>query len=182
MQDFEFKRCARRCASTDREICAGESYFSALIESTDGIQRLDISEKEWSGPPEGCIGWWKSRIPVLEKGKIYWAPNRVLLAFFESIVTRTDQSETAYVMALLLVRKRLLQWKDNINRNDVESMHLRHAGTKKEFEVQTFTLTPAQIQAIQKELAEQLFTDQAGETHDDLEEPSQDTSAQGEPS
>lgn len=182
MQDFEFKRCARRCASTDREICAGESYFSALIESTDGIQRTDFGESEWTGPPEGCIGWWKSRIPVLEKGKIYWAPNRVLLAFFESLNARNDQVETAYVMALLLVRKRILQWKDNINRNDVEFMQLRHAGTKKKFEVKTFDLEPAQIQAIQKELAEQLFTDQAEETRNDSEEPPQDTSTQGEPS
>ena len=182
MQEFEFKRCAKRCASTDREICAGEKYYSALIEDSEGIQRLDFAEAEWDAPPDGCIGWWKSRIPVLEKGKIYWAPNRVLIAFFETIAARTDQIETTYVMALLLVRKRLLQWKDNVTRDGVEFMKLRQASTKKKFEIKTASLTPEQIKATQNELAEQLFTDQAEETDDTSDEASSDTSAQGEPS
>ena len=121
-------------------------------------------------------------VPVLEKGKIYWAPNRVLIAFFETIVARNDQIETAYVMALLLVRKRLLQWKDNVTRNGVEFMQLRQAATKKDFEIKTASLTPEQIKATQNELAEQLFTDQAEETDDTSSEASSDTSAQGEPS
>ena len=143
---------------------------------------MDFAETEWDAPPEGCIGWWKSRIPVLEKGKIYWAPNRVLIAFFETIAARTDQIETTYVMALLLVRKRLLQWKDNVTRDGVEFMKLRQASTKKKFEIKPASLTPEQIKATQNELAEQLFTDQAEETDDTSDEASSDTSAQGEPS
>lgn len=167
MHDFEFKRCTRRCSQTDREIGPGENYISALIESTDGIQRLDFAQEQWTGPPEGCIGWWKSRIPVLEKGKIYWAPNRVLLAFFESLVSGNQQNDTAYVMALLLVRKRVLQWKDTVSRDGVEFLQLRHGGEKKNFEVKTSPLSPEQIQSIQNELAEQLFTDQVEETSDE---------------
>ena len=161
MPDFDFKRCTRKCASSDREIAAGESYYSALIEGNDGIERKDYCEEQWPGPPEGCVGWWQSRIPVLEKGKIYWAPSRVLLAYFESVSERPELKQTAYVMALLLVRKRILQWKDTIQRGEIEFMALRHAGEKKSFEIETVKLSPEQISTIQNELAEQLFSDQA---------------------
>jgi len=86
-------------------------------------------------------------------------------------------------MALLLVRKRVLQWKDTISRDGIEFLQLRHGGEKKNFEVKTASLTPEQIQAIQNELAEQLFTDQVEETGDaSLDGAPKDTSTQEETS
>ncbi len=153
----------------------GERYFSALIESTEEIAREDFCESEWNGPPEGCIGWWQSRIPVLEKGKIYWAPTRVLVAYFESLLNLPNNEASAYVMALLLMRKRIVQWKDTVERNNSEWMQLRLASEKKTFEVKVLELQPDEIQAIQNELAEQLFTDHQEE---DLPSDSAQTNAE----
>lgn len=159
MQDFDFKRCTRICHSSEREIGAGEKYVSAIIEQGDEFVRQDFADDQWSDPPEGCIGWWRSQVPVLEKGKIYWAPNRVLLAYFESVTAKPDQKNLTYVMGLLLVRKRILQWKDTIEQENREVMVLRHTSSKASFEVDVMDIPPDQIQAIQNELAEQLFTD-----------------------
>lgn len=159
MQDFDFKRCTRICHATEREIGAGEKYVSAIVEEGDEIVRRDYADDQWAEPPEGCIGWWRSQVPILEKGKIYWAPNRVLLAYFESVVAKPEQKNLSYVMGLLLVRKRILQWKDTIAREDIEFMILRHSGSKASFEVEVIDIPPEQVQAIQNELAEQLFTD-----------------------
>ncbi len=159
MQEFDFKRCTRKCDSSGRDIEAGERYVSAIIDDGDEILRRDYSEGEWENPPEGCLGWWRSQVPILEKGKIYWAPNWVLMAYFESVVTKPEQKNTAYVMALLLVRKRILQWKDTISQDEIESMILRHSGSKSTFEVEVLKVSPDQILSIQNELAEQLFTD-----------------------
>ena len=167
MQDFDFKRCTRKCDTTDREIEPGERYFSAIIDDGEEVIRKDFAEDQWSTPPEGCIGWWQSRVPVLEKGKIYWAPNPVLLAYFDALMSKPDQSNYAYVMALLLIRKRILQWKDSMVRAEVEFMLVRNPKTKETLEVQVTNISPAQIQAIQDELAEQLFTDV-------IEEPDQE--------
>lgn len=174
MQDFEFKRCTRRCSGTEKEIPPGETYYSVIIESDEGIERKDFAEDQWNGPPEGAIGWWQSRIPVLEKGKIYWAPNRVLMAYFESVSANAKQKETTYVMALLLVRKRVLQWKDSVTHGETEVMQLRHVGEKKVFEIEVVDLSNSQIQQIQNELAEQLFTDVIEE--DDIpDDPAQES-------
>lgn len=159
MQDFDFKRCTRICHATEKEIGAGEKYVSAIVEEGDEIVRRDFAEDQWSDPPEGCIGWWRSQVPVLEKGKIYWAPNRVLMAYFESVATKPEQENVTYVMGLLLVRKRILQWKDTIEKEEKEFMILRHTSSKSNFEVEVMDIPSEQIQSIQNELAEQLFTD-----------------------
>lgn len=175
MPDFDFKRCARKCDASEREIAPGERYFSALIDVEEEIVRKDFSEAHWTEPPENCIGWWQSQVPVLEKGKIYWAPNRVLIAYFDSLTEKPDQKSSAYVMALLLVRKRLLQWKDSITRDEVEWMQLRSSGTKQNYEIEVLDLAPAQIQSIQDELGEQLFTDvvqDEGDPQDEMDEAS----------
>jgi hypothetical protein len=159
MQDFDFKKCTRVCHATEREIGPGESYFSALIELADEVVRQDFSKDNWQAPPEGCIGWWQSRVPVLEKGKIYWAPNSVLLAYFQALVSKPSEKSTAYVMGLLLIQKRILQWKDTVQQEEVEFMVLRNSGTKEILEVEVVDVGIEQTQAIQNELAEQLFTD-----------------------
>lgn len=159
MQDFDFKRCTQKCESTGRDINAGERYVSAIIDTGEEIVRHDFLDDQWQEPPEGCLGWWRSQVPILEKGKIYWAPNHVLMAYFESIAAKSEHKESTFVMALLLVRKRILQWKDTIVDGESESMILRHSGSKSSFEIEVLEIPPNQIQSIQNELAEQLFTD-----------------------
>lgn len=159
MIDFDFRRPTRRCFSSEREIGPGESFYSALIEDLQGqLVRHDFAEENWTGPPEGCVGWWRSRIPKLDKGRIYWAPPSILLAVFEHALEHDQQ--LAFVMALVLVRKRLLQWRDSVTHGDKRSLQLHDPKRNQSYEVEEQDLKPEQIQAIQNELAEKLFTDQ----------------------
>ncbi len=53
MLDFEIQRCTRRCAKTDRELAAGETYYSVLISTGGKVERRDYSAEAWEGSPEG---------------------------------------------------------------------------------------------------------------------------------
>jgi hypothetical protein len=161
MVDFEFKRSSRHCCVTNRAINRGEAFFSVLLEQGEGeLQRNDISTEAWTGPPPGCVGWWRSKVPELEKGRVYWAPNEVLLAFFQHVSEQSEHLDTAYVMSLLLVRKRILQWKETIVRDGHSFLRLLNARNNAEFEIRQLSLTPERIVEIQSDLAEKLFTDQ----------------------
>ena len=161
MVDFEFKRSSRQCSVSNRAINRGEAFYSVLLEQGEGeLHRSDISTEAWAGPPEGCVGWWRSTVPNLEKGRVYWAPNEVLLAFFQHVSTQTEHLDTAYVMGLLLVRKRILQWKETIERDGQSFLRLVNAKTDTDFEIHQLDLTPQRTAAIQRDLAEKLFTDQ----------------------
>ena len=161
MIEFDFKRPTRRCSKTDREIGPGEAYFTALLEDANGeLIRADFSAEAWTGPPEECIGWWRSKIPTLNKGRIYWAPNSVLLAFFEYLATQTDQKELIFVTALLLIRKRIVTWKETIEREGKKYLVIQDVKNKRDFEIEEREVTAQQIEEIQANLAEKLFTDQ----------------------
>lgn len=63
-------------------------------------------------------------------------------------------------MALLLVRKRILQWKETIRRDERSFLRLHDAKQNQDMEVAEVALTPQRTAEIQTELAEKLFTDQ----------------------
>ncbi|MCH5373277.1 MAG: hypothetical protein JJ992_04830, partial [Planctomycetes bacterium] len=79
MIDFEIQRCSRRCAKTDCEFAPGEEFYSVLVSEGSDVVRYDYSQSAWQGPPEGAIGWWKSRMPELHARRANWAPNDVML-------------------------------------------------------------------------------------------------------
>jgi hypothetical protein len=161
MIEFEFKRPTRRCTATERDLRNGEEYYSVLTESSDGeLIRQDYSTGAWQGPPTDCVGWWKARIPDLERGRVYWAPPAVLLAVFEHALQHPAQAGLTYVMALLLVQRRILQWRDSRDSEVQRWMLLHEPKQKRDYEVPEVVLQTAEIQELQQALAEKLFTDQ----------------------
>jgi hypothetical protein len=120
--DFEVQRCTRRCAATDRELVPGDECYSVLeIEGADVI-RKDYCGEGWKGAPETAFGWWKSRVPEPTAKKIRLAPNDVLLGLFDQLAVQDDKRDLRYVLALLLVRRRVL-------RVDVKHDDAQHDGS-----------------------------------------------------
>lgn len=168
MINYEFKKTSRKCSVTGEEFERGEEFISALIETDDGgTERLDFSITAWKEPPENCIGWWKSKLPLLEKGKIYWAPREILLNFFEHLNEQNEQSqdggnqdaaETLYVMSLLLVRKHILKMVETVEEEGVEFIRLRRSADKSKYKIRAVNLSPERATKIQEELSEKLFT------------------------
>lgn len=161
MVEFEFRRPGRQCSVEGRPLLPGEEFFSVLTEGDDGsLLRNDVSANAWQGPPEGCVGWWRGRVPDLQKGKVYWAPVEVLLAFFQHAIDH-QQHETAWLTALLLLRKRILTWNESCETGGVREMILNCPRIQKEYRIRECVLDESQIRTLQAELAEKLFTDQA---------------------
>ena len=157
MVEFDIKGCSRKCASTDREIGRGEYYYSVVTVQDKEITRLDYCQEAWPGPPDECLGWWKSQVPNLEDGKVYWAPNDVLYSYFDGILAENQEPEKLYVMALLMVRKRLMKLDDRETR-DQKKLWLTSSRHDSVIEVGVVDLSPQRIAALQNELGEHLFT------------------------
>ena len=86
MIDYDIQRCSRRCAATERELKDGETCFSVLIPEGAAVVRRDYSAEAWQGPPENAIGWWKTIIIDPNAGRPHWAPNDVMLNYFERLL------------------------------------------------------------------------------------------------
>jgi hypothetical protein len=107
--DFEVQRCTRRCAATDRALDPGDECYSVLEVQGADVIRKDFCADVWKGAPETALGWWKSRVPEPTAKKIKLAPNDVLLELFENLAAADEQQDLRYVLALLLVRRRVLR-------------------------------------------------------------------------
>jgi hypothetical protein len=157
MIDYEVQRNTRRCATTGRELNVGETCYSALTAEGATIVRRDYSAEAWTGPPDGAIGWWKSTIVDPHAGRLSWAPSDVMLNYFERLLEDPTAEDARYVLALLLVRRRVLRvesHEQDATGRDVLVLHC--ARNEADYRVAEVTPTPERVAAIQQQLAELL--------------------------
>jgi hypothetical protein len=171
--DFEIQRCTRRCAATDRAMEPGEVCYSVLEVQGADIIRKDYSTAAWSGPPADSFGWWKSRIPEPNAKRIKLAPNDVLIELFEQLTDRPDSEDMRYVLALLLVRRRvfrlespLMQFEKPSAAAGVETLTVFCPKRETTYEISAMSPSDARIDEIQQQLSELLIAGAEPEKED----------------
>ena len=157
--DYEVPRCTRHCAVTGRELAPGEDFFSALVPEGATVVRHDYAKEAWTGPPGAALGWWKSQIPQPNARRMHWAPNDVMLHLFEELQSQPDRWDMRYVLALLLVRRRVLRSEDEELDAEGRQVMVLYCPRRETTYRATVVMPDAErIQAIQDELATLLFS------------------------
>ncbi len=161
MTDYSVPKPTRQCAQSGRALADGEFFFSALIPSESGYQRVDIGEDAWNGPPQQALAWWRSQVPVRAAGRQTLAPNEVLWRFFSSLREQGHRPEMLYVLSLLLIRRRLLRLEETPDGSvDTTTLVVYAPRDDEVYHVPTVDLRPDQGEAIQQELDQLLGTAQ----------------------
>jgi hypothetical protein len=157
--DYEVQRSTRHCAATGRELAAGEEFYSAVVAEGAELKRLDYAIEAWKGPPEGAVGWWKSQVPSPDAKRMRWAPNDVMLHFFEELQQQPERQDMLYVLALLLVRRRVMRLEEE-ERGDEgrETLVLYCPRRETTYRVAVVIPDEPRINEIQEELARLLFS------------------------
>ncbi|MBX3412690.1 MAG: hypothetical protein KF708_08380 [Pirellulales bacterium] len=108
--DYDVQRCTRHCAQSGRELTEGETFYSVLVAEGSHVRRYDYSAEAWQGPVgDRIVGWWKSQMPTRQAKRARMAPGDVLLEYFKQLAEQPGQDDLRYVLALLLVRHRVLR-------------------------------------------------------------------------
>ena len=159
MLDYEIQRCSRRCATTGRELTTGEVCYSVLVPEGAEVARRDYSAEGWPGPPDNAIGWWKTTIVDPSAGRLHWAPKDMMLNYFERLLDDPAAEDARYVLALLLVRRRVLR----VERRESDAasrdtLVLYCSRNEAEYRVPEILPTPERAAAIEQQLAELLQT------------------------
>ena len=159
----EIPRCTKRCAVTGQEIAPGQTVFSVLLEDDGNYKRIDYSHEGWknrsgnAGETESLIlGWWKHKLPILSDKKVKLAPNDILLTLFEQLAEQPEKQDLRYVLALLLVRRRVFRLEKEEKAGNGEpwdKITVYHPKTDTTHEI--FVTVPDQerIEQVQDELA-----------------------------
>jgi hypothetical protein len=134
--ELEIKNFSRICTASSRAIYPGEVYFSVLEASGHEFVRHDYCVEAWAGPPEECVGWWRSRVPTKDDNQPRLAPTEVMLNLFEALSERPAETEFRYLLGLLLLRRRVLR-RDDSSRDDQlrEVLQLHCQSRSKDYEL-----------------------------------------------
>lgn len=158
MFEFEIARSDRHCSVTDKELQPGDYFYSVIINDGDEYQRVDISDAAWKGPPDDCVGWWRTQVPTLATLRMKWAPNDVMVHYFESLADDPAKRDTRFILSLLMLRRRLFSQREiETNPDGSEEIIYDCSRNNKEYRVTVVELSENRMEQVQNELAELLY-------------------------
>ena len=111
---MEVPRPSRTCFVSRRDFHTQEPFFSVLTEEEGLFVRKDIAAEHWIGPPDEFIGWWKSTAKHVTDNTSPQVPGETLQGLFERLTVQSDESDTLYILTLLLLRRRLLRYEKEV--------------------------------------------------------------------
>ena len=160
-QQWEVKPAAGRCAVTGRCLEEGEEFYSVLFEDGEGFRRCDYSLDCWKGPPEGSYCHFKSRIPIKQKRKKLLVDNEILVNFFLRLGDETEpvRRQFRFVLALILMRKRLLRYEGTAAEGGLEVWRMVLTTDRSEHRVANPRLSDEQIEGVSSQLSAILHGD-----------------------
>lgn len=118
---FEIARSTGVCAASGRKIEVGERYVAVLAEreGDEALVRLDFDQREWKRgsrpkPPLRLFGSWIATMTAPDAKKRPLIDDNALLDLFDQLdgVEEPRRVSFRYVLALLLIRKRLLKYEE----------------------------------------------------------------------
>ncbi|MCY2985721.1 MAG: hypothetical protein NTY15_19015 [Planctomycetota bacterium] len=158
MQEFTIQRSSRKCHKGERPFEPGERYYSVVLERGSELVRQDFSKEHWHGPPEKTVGWWVSQMPAKRTGKLTLAPTLVLLDALEKLCEQPEDGDLAYLLAVLLIRRRLLTELPNDGSDDEPShLQLIYPTNGREFLVPAQTPTSDRVTFLHQKLIDLLY-------------------------
>ena len=161
MSEWEINKPLGQCHGTERKIEYGEEYVGALVATEEGLQRQDFCIDYWESRKPDVFCYWKTRLPEPGLKKQLFVDDQMLMAFFERLEKETEQEKInfRFVLALILMRKRILKYDDTRTENAQEIWRLRIVGEKQIAEVINPHLDEEQIEQLSSQIGEILQAD-----------------------
>ena len=158
--EYRFGKVSRCCASCGRKFADGEKIFSSIMESETLLERRDFCTPCWEKgeKDEGCL-FWSRRFDKERKGAVF---NKSVAFDLFLRLAESDAShsrEFCYVLALLLMRKKVLHLESTGTEGGEKFMVLRISGTDTTYRVTEPVLSEERLEYIKQNLSEVFETE-----------------------
>ena len=161
MDKWEIARPSGVCSVTGRTLAEGEEYYGVLFEEGESFRRADYAIEAWTSPPQGAYCYFKSRVPARHKKKRLFIDDELLVNFFLRLADETDESrlQFRFVLALILMRKRLLRYEQTLSESGREYWQMRLVREQSLHRVLNPQLTDEQVAGLSAQLGAILHGD-----------------------
>lgn len=158
--NWEVSKSQRVCAITGKVLEVGDNFFSGLKEEEDSFVRLDYSQEAWEEleQKDEFFSFWRSKIlaPDENKKKKLIIDVEAFYTFFCNLAgdEKHNRMLFRYLIALILVRKRVLKLEEIEKSPEGEALILLDIRKKEEVRVPVLDATEEELEAAQLELNE----------------------------
>jgi hypothetical protein len=161
MSEWEINKPLGLCSGSGRKIRYGEEYFGALVETAEGLQRRDFCAEYWNSEKPDVFCFWKSRLASPDQKKARFIDDEMLMAFFQRLENETESRKVdfRFVLALVMMRKKILKYDQTKNNRDNEIWRLRVVGENRTVDVLNPHLSEDQIEQLSSQMGQILQTD-----------------------
>ena len=101
-------------------------------------------------------------MPSINSKKIGWAPNDVMLEFFQQLADKQEKEDLRYILTLLLIRRRVMRLEETELQEGREQLVVYCSRQEQTYRVTVVHPDPARTQEIQDELATLLLANTDG--------------------
>mgnify|MGYP000924058008 CR=1 FL=1 len=156
MADWEIHKPLGTCSGSGQKIEPGQEYIATLVETPAGMQRRDYSLEFWTASKPEVYCYWKSVMPKPDQKKKLFIDDNMLMSFFDRLAAETDEEKLnfRFVLALILMRKRLLKYESSKINDGREIWTLRVSGREQLAEVLNPHLTEDKIEQLSSQLGQ----------------------------
>ena len=154
--EWEIKARSRQCARTHETFENGATIYTLLFRDRVGFKREDISETAWQQIKENVapFSFWKSKFQAPAPAAPEAMPKESVEELLRRLVSEDlpEHSNTRYVLAILLERKRTLKQVDVRETAEDKILIYEHTKTGEAFLIPDPQLRLDQLEAVQQEI------------------------------
>jgi len=163
--DWNIKKGGEVCLRCEQLIDPGATYYSTLVVDEAAIERSDFCETCFTqeSDDDKRVFWRTSKScnePVKKAVNFEWVRE-----LFERMLEVKEKAfkEMAYLLALVLIRKRYLKLKDFVSRNGQDFMEVRRKKGEPLLHVEVPMITEQDISILRDKLSDLLEADLEGD-------------------
>lgn len=157
MLKLEIPRRSRKCHKGEEELFPGMEYCSTLTDGEEGnYLRRDFCIACWQGLSDEERGetHWRSKIPKKEEETLPKDRDDRAMALLKQL--RATSLQEAFVLALFLVRRKRLIWRQEVEPDGEKFDLYEEVGTEEMIPVKKIPLTDIETAKIQEQIADRL--------------------------
>ncbi len=145
------------CCKCTREFGQGQDFVAAVREQGEEFQRDDYCTECWSSLENGdkkYFAAWQAKMPQREEKKKLFVDDEVLSNFFVRLGEQPERVSFRFVLALVLMRKKILVYEALDKKDGRDVWLMRFRGDKKQYEVIDPHMTEEKISQVSRQLGQ----------------------------
>ena len=152
--EWEVQRPSAACTVCGKAFEAKERFYAALFDRGAEFERRDFCRACWEKAPPAAFSFWLAKLAEPEQERKLLVDDDVIVNFFQRLEGETEPMKVnfRYIVALVLMRKRILKFESTEREGDAEFWLLRMRRDRTVHRVANPRLKDDEIQRLSEEV------------------------------